>query len=379
METPRSSQTNRSLSPRTKDTDEQVGGTPSRSLHPHPSNSSTSSSLSPAYKSLSTVTGSSTASILKSKKSHHNNHNHPEEDNDHNNNTDEKHGNDTKGATGLAHHRSGSRSGKGNIPPATPTTTASNNNQSTTPGVSPLPDNTINNDSTAPSNENKETDDQRIDRVRRLLDYRQENSRYFDTARRLGPQVFTDTVPLLFNSLLIIIFGNIVVNNPSIGMPKPSSSTSTSLVASSSTFEYNDVPGACGTVPTLRIYVQGLIIAAYIFCGIMGWYTLRTQVTTHIRWPFLLISLWCGGIGAWTFFGIGAVTQGVLADCIRTSPFLFGLAVTELVLCPLLAGSIILKWFASAMWLNTVAFIAWCQKSFRRWQEKRSRYQSTVT
>jgi len=258
----------------------------------------------------------------------------------------------------------------------------STNNQSSnaTNNGSSIDDTTNNPNEEANDEETKptETDDQKIDRVRRLLEYRQENTRYFDYARILGPQVFTDTVPLLFNCLLIIIFGNIIIYAPSIGLEIPTP-TSISLVASASTYKYNDVPGACGTVPTLRIYVQGLIVAAYLLCSILGWFALRTQVTTNIRWPFLFVVVWCGGIAAWTFFGIGAVTKAAEEDCMNTSKFLFGFAVTELVLCPLLAGAIIIKWFATAIYRNIIAFIYWCQRTLRKWKEKRSRNQSNIT
>jgi hypothetical protein len=138
-----------------------------------------------------------------------------------------------------------------------------------------------------------------VDAAKRLLEFRRDNAAYFDAARALGPQVFTDTVPSLLNSLFVVLAGNAVVHAPAIG-------------------------GQCPDAPALAVYAQGLVVAAYILLGVLGWYALRPLVTAHIRWPFLLVVAWCGGLAAWTFVGIGAVTDAVNQGCVAKAPVLFG-------------------------------------------------------
>ena len=165
--------------------------------------------------------------------------------------------------------------------------------------------------------------------ARQSLLTRRDKALYFDEALALGTLVFTDTVPSVGNALFVVLVGNVVVYTPR-ALLCPSAS--------------------------LRVYVNGLIILAYVLIGVLALSALRKQVTTNIRWPFLFCSAWAVAVGAWTAVGIGSLSDGLAQGCDASAPFLFWFAAVQVLVAPLLAGAMTLKWFGRAIAGSVVSF-----------------------
>jgi hypothetical protein len=144
--------------------------------------------------------------------------------------------------------------------------------------------------------------------IRAGLIVRRDTLAYFDVARMLGPQVFLDNIPPVFNAVFIVTAGNVVKGLDGI------------------TFIGGD--SVCGA--DVHFYVAVLIMMHLGLIGYMSWVAFgmggrgTSMINTHIGVPWFVLSVWHGGACAWTvFYGIPLTLPAFGSICASKKPALF--------------------------------------------------------
>ena len=115
---------------------------------------------------------------------------------------------------------------------------------------------------------------------------------YYDTARVVGPLLFVDTAPLVYNAAFVATAGNVVTfEDGGLRCVFPV------LAAGSPSIKY---PCDCGG--GVHLYLQGLVGISYVLLMYMTSLALGGQVTAHVNRPFIFLSLTLGGLLVWGFF-----------------------------------------------------------------------------
>ena len=160
---------------------------------------------------------------------------------------------------------------------------------------------------------------------RTALIFRRDTLSYFDAARVVGPLVFVDTVPLVFNAVLVASLGNVVTfKDGGLRCVFP-----VLAAGSSPSIKY---PCDCGV--GLHMYLQGLVGISYVLLMYMTSVALGGHVTAHVNVPFIFVSLTLAGLLAWGFFFGLPVTLVLLSEivagsireskCFKEHPWLYG-------------------------------------------------------
>ena len=144
---------------------------------------------------------------------------------------------------------------------------------------------------------------------RASLVVRRDTLAYFDTARALGPQVFLDTIPAVFNGVFVVTFGNIVKGLDGL------------------TF----IGGNDHLCPqVLHLHVAVLILSYLFFLGYMSWIALgmggrgTSMINTHISIPWFVLLMWFSGVAAWSaLIGIPVILSNLSSTCATSRPSLF--------------------------------------------------------
>jgi hypothetical protein len=138
---------------------------------------------------------------------------------------------------------------------------------------------------------------------------------HFEESMLLGPMIFVDTAPLLLNSIVVIVLGNIL----------------------------SSIPQTC-SIESLKVYVDGLIVLASAFAGILAYMMMQRQNSISIRIPLLLLLGWNAATAIWTFVGFGVLIEAGKVGCSESSPSLFWFSVIEMIVNPIFVTALMLTW-----------------------------------
>jgi hypothetical protein len=101
-------------------------------------------------------------------------------------------------------------------------------------------------------------------------------TRYFDAARWMGPRVYTDTLPLAANALLVVVAASALVFAPD--------------------------TAACDA--PLLLYLRGQLALSYCLLAFLAAAVMWPSATLRVTSLYRLLQLWCAGSVLWGTLGV---------------------------------------------------------------------------